>query len=1282
MFHGSIRHSLSVSPRTGLVWASFLVLVLVAFLGGSTASPATANQVGGENFASADARDTTMLISNLPGGPTGDPTIDLSHGTVQTSFSLGGTVDNSSPAYKIQATYSSNVMVPVKAGIGDYQVGELGLGWANEHHRIVRMNKGTGRKSDDTFVYYTAGRVVQRLKYVSTHGDFETYTFEGTYQPTSKIQRFVGAGDSYWIVTDPQGLKHYYGGKWGSENPSNYSDDFKQVCAHLQVSSNPAAGRCHSGPIEYGVQWGDWVGTSQNPKNQTNIEVAWNLSRIVSITGQVTTLSYINDIQDVGRQVGDVKPKAFSRSSYLYRVQQESGAKTVLAYCAMELNTAKAGPTLDDEAQAAQHTSTDTGIAGEDHYSPLCTGAAHLAYGDYVDPHIEAAEPDGYQERMKRVYIAGAISFVAGNVNPQGQTKLTYDFLGSANGGSAMTKRILTAIQRQTYNTQTGEMVSTAPPTLFTYWGQDQNDGVSTSETDFRQIFHQETGAFYGAIKSTTSPTGLTKTYTYTKQDLGVPRDFDVPSRIKNARSALFSDGYILLVGADSKDKFTVEAVEWTPRGWAITYWYNDGNYAHEDFDPYRMMTMQSTFFAFPIGDSEKIQIVSKNRTSKWQELPPLDVPSDGVVETVNSTAESVIYAYRASKSPGVSPSLPPRTDRMVMGDYRVNTGEHQPHVMDLPDVEGDNWYALAVEQDRAALVISQELYTSGRYQYDLAFRIGFYDERNRSWGDFQDLDSTLQWCLANTNDSHTEKEESCASADSSYSILRASFNGHQITATQSGFEFDTDITISDDKEPFSLSASVDLNDSGWAGVDYLRHIREPLVVDGSIVHPYPYVERSRGAGISCDAVTSHCQYTIPFLHHGSDPDSAGFVLTAIDPDIKSAGLLVPVEVEGSHWKGLASLVGEWYIDKSNKLGLHPDAPLKYQGTTGYVNSGVGTAFYSSTLTGHNLLGYVNAGHHSDVSSIEDKYDLQTANCIYVAFDGEQYVTERSYYNPNSDTGALSEHMDGVESDDRLSRNVYVNVSGGASADLGCVGPIALTRGSLTTYDSSGKREFHALYPRIRSDGTSVMSRSLGHIQDLGPNLTDDDIDRYHAIAEAQQDLKDLQELAEEMEDLNWVLMGDAAFDAILDDDPTALVDMIVMTAAFTTVSELTKQMADADQNTIKDAIHDLTTTHPDSNINGSSYSLYNTALVYTEPNGNMTSAGDVADEIRVDGKDAEIKYIRKYDPSSGLITFQTSLGPYARILVNGEVGEAVAIQTQDNMTAGEQNDYYSLGQG
>ena len=98
---GKSRKLRNISGRTRLVWALLGVILLAAIFGPPDPRVSSANE---------------MQVTNIPGGPTGDPDIDLSHGAVQTDFSLGGTIGGSSPAYNLKASYSSNVSGAAKPG--------------------------------------------------------------------------------------------------------------------------------------------------------------------------------------------------------------------------------------------------------------------------------------------------------------------------------------------------------------------------------------------------------------------------------------------------------------------------------------------------------------------------------------------------------------------------------------------------------------------------------------------------------------------------------------------------------------------------------------------------------------------------------------------------------------------------------------------------------------------------------------------------------------------------------------------------------------------------------------------------------------------------------------------------------------------------------------------------------------------------------------------------------------------------------------------------------------
>ena len=1333
---GSIIRNINVNPRTGVIFAIFAALVLTAFFGIRGAPPATAGQLplGNENSAQVAGPDEDMKIDHLPGGPTGDPSIDLSHGAVHTSFSLGGTLDNSSPAYSLTANYSSNVKNPVKVWMRDHLPSELGLGWNIDHPRIIRMNMGTGREDDDKFIYYAPAQAFQELvpDYDSDKDDFRTYNFKEAYQPTTKIQRYMGSGASYWVVTMPTGLKYYYGGKWGIEGSDNYSDDFKQACVHLQREV-PAAGRCKSGPIEYGVEWGDWVGASQNPKNQEVIEVAWNLSRIESVTGKNTYLYYVRDVQDVGRQVGDLKPMSFTRSAYLYRVQQESGAKTVLAYCPLAINSDPVGPTLEDEAKPASYTHINTDLE-HDYYSSMC-GKEKLDFAEVSDPHTESAEPDGYQERIKQVLIGGSLHFVAGSSAPVSGTKLTYGFIQGEETPPDMVKRILIGVQPVTYAKHSSTIAQTTPPTEFTYWGQDQDDGVTVKQSDFSKIFDKDTGAYYGAIKSITSSTGGTKTYTYRTVDLDISRHAEIPSEISYARTAFFSDEYIVLVGSGTDKKFVLEIVEWTARGWDVTYRYKADNYPHEEYDAVDLLTMQPTLLAFANRDRNKVYVLEKKGTTAWKESK-FEAPAtyDGkdynhIIRNVTVHDRTVFMASSPIPSDGTEQSA------YTVSAYDVDTQKRIIHYE--PDLCADTsltWatVGLAVGTNRMALLVGD------RPKCDNYFWMGyvrvrayvtFYDPVEDKWSDFAHDDKAAQWCLANTNDIHTGTLWTCAEPDKKYTTIRGQFVDDTLLTIVSGLkmfppvkdarhdEVPVKFLVDPDEKSVKAVDSVDFRQVSKADTTYIESNEED----------YPEAPVDSEEGEDCQPnhdYHGHCLAVFPFIDVTEGGDdvwdccNVGNPIKNLDPDIITAGRVAPTKLEGhipdsmddvtkediltTKGTGLASMLGKWHIHEHNKFGIHPDSPLKYSGAVGAMTEG-GVEFYSSYLEAKDFLRYVKL-YWGDCGSTENvdawgkcpkndarSYDLLMAGCDVHSFDGEKAINERLYFNPKRDTGALAKYVGGDATSDHLSQNIYVNIPGESAPDLGCTGALSLTGNSLISYNQDGARVIYSLYPRIDKDGNSVMYRSLGNIKGLGPNISLDDIKKYDSISAAEEEmkdaLKDLKAMSKGMSIFNYVLMSISVIMDIVTFNYVGLVQNLVLTGFMVGMSEYMQHISNHvvmhDQAMMQEMAHKMGTTHLESNFSGSRYTLHNTALMYRDLDGTIESTADLADDIRKDDKPVTALYIKKYDTGSGIVTFQTDHGgPYMRMLLNGTEGIAESISAGDNMTAGEDYDLYPMGQG
>ena len=225
--------------------------------------------------------------------------------------------------------------------------------------------------------------------------------------------------------------------------------------------------------IEWGVKWGNWIGPSKETKGQEQFPVAWNLIRIENTWKDQVSFRY----EQVQQSVGDGGLK-YTQACHLKEIIGATGEKIVCTY----------GNKVPEEYEKL-HASKDGGS-------------------------------DAYQDRLERAFLDNLELF-----NEIGhklsRIAFSYSFLGTGE----MKKRILKGIS---HTNATGRPYS--PTRLFEYYGENaQEDKVAVTITDSSQIFHQETGALYGALKSVTTPEGAKISY-------WLQRDFH-PQRKKGSRN-------------------------------------------------------------------------------------------------------------------------------------------------------------------------------------------------------------------------------------------------------------------------------------------------------------------------------------------------------------------------------------------------------------------------------------------------------------------------------------------------------------------------------------------------------------------------------------------------------------------------------------------------------------------------------------------------------------------------------------------------------------------------
>ena len=742
-------HSL-FSPKGFLVvpFAVVVASLLVGIFSGSFFGLGQGVSAQGSAGGSGNATSTPFTSTNLPGGVE-DPNVARSSGKVLLNLPLGSLQDGSSPQFTLKAHYNSNVENNVKIWNRDYQASDLGLGWTIPKARIVRFTQETGNEEDDTYFYTSPdGSQTVRLKYEGTNpndSSVRTYSIEHRYTPAMVIEHHtyhdIGQDqNSYWRAVHPDGSIAYYGGDWGKEGSSK-SHEYNEVCGHITNGGHAeaAVASCASGPVEMGVRWGNWIGPSYEATNQEQFELAWHLSAIEDVMGNQTTFSYIQHVQNVG---DDASAKSFGKQAYLYRVQQASDNKLVLRYC----------PRAKGDSGSPSGSAPGPSSGGEYVVDPAVCPLPEQEYVEFFDPWQLNEEPDGYQERYSTLYLRAVDHRVdPTNTNltiPTTRAQLGHEFL-TVKDEAEMAKRILTSVTPMVYDTTLEKLVETAPPTLYGYWGQDGDDGVSVAVDTIENMFSSANGALYGALKSITSSQGGTKLYTYQENILEVPRHILVEDfNGKDTQFPLFGPGYILIVGKQKDtNNLLINAYRWTQSGWKKRRVYKGGHYP-ENYNPFRMVAMQQDFIAFVHSDRKTVSYVRNNPLAdRWdtpKQIHQFPESSDYMqlaagrdfLAIISSTLRDPDYGngeghYQAMLGP-TNYALFTSSDRAVTWHKRSHRVIQQPYA------DPDSWatYAVGVGAGPNYVVLARA-YLNGT-DLDVVTQITYSDEQGtwRTVGD------------------------------------------------------------------------------------------------------------------------------------------------------------------------------------------------------------------------------------------------------------------------------------------------------------------------------------------------------------------------------------------------------------------------------------------------------------------------------------------------------------------------------------------------------------------
>ncbi|MEB3311169.1 MAG: RHS repeat-associated core domain-containing protein [Snowella sp.] len=354
--------------------------------------------------------------------------INLFRGDVNLPLNLVSLTGRNGLDVKVAIIYGSNVQNSINTWNLEAPTGVLGLGWSLGFDRIVADNN-TISPSERRF-YLMAGGSMNPLIRIGTASD-GAYLYETQNYQFWRIAYYPD--QERWEVTQETGITSIYGDK----------------------SSDRAT-------VQWGVKWGNWIGSSASPLGQEQYAVAWNLSETVDTWDNRVVFEYVSDNQTVGNN-----GLAYTRAAYLAKVTDEFGRTIHFSYAD------KYGPNNPD-------------IHGAIEYQLPHSAMGANAYQDryetkYLDT-IEVNSPTA--ERLFAVKFAYQLK----NVSDTGNTSAVYSYLW---------KRYLVGIKFINVDNQS------LPGIDLDY------DGKADSTTPHP-----------GTLKSITYPEGGKATYSYQKVQL------------------------------------------------------------------------------------------------------------------------------------------------------------------------------------------------------------------------------------------------------------------------------------------------------------------------------------------------------------------------------------------------------------------------------------------------------------------------------------------------------------------------------------------------------------------------------------------------------------------------------------------------------------------------------------------------------------------------------------------------------------------------------------------
>ncbi|ESA38708.1 rhs family protein [Leptolyngbya sp. Heron Island J] len=352
---------------------------------------------------------------------------------------------------KVSAMYSSTIKKQVTTWNSEAPTSVLGLGWDMPLNYIEVYKASSGSVTSDTYYLVANGSanpLVKTQQISSTVWAFQTRNYEFWDIQYDTL-------NETWQIIKEDGFVYSYG------------------------SSS------HSNAIQYGVKWGNWIGSSNQLAGQEQYCAAWNLASIESPWGHRVTYTYHNVEQSVGS--GGQK---FTQASYVKTLVDSYGRTITFNY-------------------------------GEKYG---VNNPSQLGILEYQAANAQFPEPNAYQDRYETLFLDSVDVSNADGLELY-RLKCVYDFVNTAVTSDPAYNLLWKRCLKSVY--------------------QYAADGTSLPGMQFEYAEQNEVNP--GALKSVTYPSGGIAHIKYKKNFINAPKRVTVTNPLPGSTPGVWhGDDYVV----------------------------------------------------------------------------------------------------------------------------------------------------------------------------------------------------------------------------------------------------------------------------------------------------------------------------------------------------------------------------------------------------------------------------------------------------------------------------------------------------------------------------------------------------------------------------------------------------------------------------------------------------------------------------------------------------------------------------------------------------------------